>query len=148
MKRAWLILMLYVLAMIQLSSAAFAPDLLLLVVLTVSVFEDRGYALLVGLLAGIFLDAAEPSLWGLNMIIYLVIAYGVTMVRRLVYARAFYLLLFGAGALIAKYGLTLGLSLSLPVWWQLLISSAATLLLLVPVYRLMKYLFRYEWKVA
>ena len=148
MKRPLLILLVYLLAMAQLGARAFVPDLLLLLVLTVAVFEDRNFALVVGLLAGLFLDAGNPSLLGANMAIYLLIAYGVTLVRRMVYERVLYMLVFGAVALAIKYGLTLALSLTLPVWWQVPISCALTLVLLVPVYRLVKFLFRYQWKVA
>jgi len=147
-KRALLIVLVYVLAMIQLGVRAYVPDLLLLLVLTVAVFEDRNFALVVGLLAGAFLDAGNPNLLGSNMIIYLLIAYGVTRVRRMFYERVLYMLVFGALALVIKYGLTYALTTTLPLQWHVAVSCGLTLALLVPVYRLVKTLFRYQWKVA
>jgi rod shape-determining protein MreD len=143
-----LIVLVYLLAMVQLGVPAYFPDLLLLLVLTAAVFEERNFALIVGLMGGMFIDAGNPGLMGLYMMIYLVIAYGVTIVRRLVHERVVYTLSFCALALIIKYGVTLALAMSLPVWWEALIASGLTLALLVPAYRLVKVVFHYQWKVA
>ena len=138
----------YVLAMIQLGSRAWFPDLLLLLVLTAAVFEDRSFALVTGLLAGLFVDAGNPSLLGTNMTAYLLIAYGVTFVRRLVYEHVGYLFVFGALALIIRHGIQFAMGQGSPVWWHVVIGSAVTLALLVPVYRLIKLVFKYQWKTA
>jgi rod shape-determining protein MreD len=148
MKRFLLILLAYLLAMIQVGTRAWFPDLLLLLVITTAVFEERNFALVAGLLAGLFLDAGNPSLLGGSMVIYLLIAYGVTLVRRLVYERVFYTLSFCGLALAIKYTLSFALSGAIADWWQVAISSVVTLALLVPVYRLIKLIFRYQWKVA
>lgn len=148
MKHFLVVLLVYVLAMIQLGARAFFPDLLLLLVVTVSVFEDRNFAIITGFLAGLFLDIGNPSLLGSHMIVYLVIGYGVILVRRVVYEKISYAVALCATALVVKYGLILVLDRTLPVWWHLLISGGLTLVLLVPVHRLIQFLFGYRWKVA
>jgi rod shape-determining protein MreD len=147
-KRFLLILIAYLLAMVQLGARGWFPNLLLLLVITAAVFEERNFALVVGFLAGLFIDAGNPQYLGLNMMVYLLVAYGITLVRRLVYERIVYLFIFGALALLIRYGLNFLLSHQLPVLWQMAVASIATLVLLVPVYRLVKSLFNYQWKVA
>jgi rod shape-determining protein MreD len=147
-KRFLLILIAYILAMIQLGNRAWFPDLLLLLVVTAAVFEHRNFALVVGLLAGLFIDAGNPDLMGCYMTAYLLIAYGVTLVRRMVYESVIYLLIFGALALVIRHGLSYLMSGSFPIWWHIAVGSAITLVLLVPVYRLIKFAFKYQWKVA
>lgn len=148
MRHFLVILLAYLLAMLQLGMRAYFPDLLLLLVVTESVFEERNFAITVGLLAGLFLDVANPALLGANMIIYLAIGYGVILVRRVVYEKISYAVTLCGAALAVKYGLTFGLTQVLPTWWQVLISCGLTLALLVPVHRLIKLLFGYRWKVA
>jgi cell shape-determining protein MreD len=142
------VLLIYLLAMLQLGGAGRAPDIVLVLVLTAAVFEDRSFAFIVGFSAGLFLDCGNPDWFGSQMIIYLMVAFGVTLVRRLVYERTAYLLGFGFLALVVKHGLTLVLGQALPGFWQTLVSGLATLVLLAPIYRLIKYVFNYRWKVA
>jgi len=148
MKHFLVILLAYLLAVLQLGTRAYFPDLLLLLVVTESVFEERNFAIIVGFLAGLFLDVGNPALLGTYMIIYLVIGYGVILVRRVVYEKISYAVALCGAALIVKYGLTLALTQVLPVGWQILISCTLTLVLLVPVHRLIRLLFGYRWKVA
>lgn len=148
MKKSLLIVLAYVLALVQLGASVYFPDLLMLLVITAAVFEERNFALVVGLLSGLFLDCGNPARLGSYMIVYLLVAYGVTLVRRLVYERVIYLMLFCVAALVLKQGLSLALSQMLPSAWQVLIANLLTVGLVIPVYRIIKVVFRYQWKVA
>jgi rod shape-determining protein MreD len=148
MKHFLLILLAYLLAMLQLGMRAWFPDLLLLLVVTAAVFEERDFAILIGFLAGLFLDLGNPGLLGANMLIYLVVGYGVVLARRVVYEKISYAVVLCAGALALKYTLGWLLTGTLPVAWELLLACGLTLLLLLPVHQLIKLLFGYRWKVA
>jgi len=148
MKHFLVILLAYLLAILQLGMRAYFPDLLLLLVVTVSVFEDRNFAIVIGFLAGLFLDLGSPGLFGANMLIYLVIGYGVILARRVVYEKISYAVALCAAALVLKYVLRLILTQTMPAGWELLVACGLTLLLLVPVHRLIRLLFGYRWKVA
>jgi rod shape-determining protein MreD len=148
MKHFLLILLAYLLAMLQLGMRSWFPDLLLLLVVTVAVFEERNFAILVAFVAGLFLDLGNPGLLGANMLIYLVVGYGVILARRVVYEKISYAVVLCAGALVLKYALGFALAQTLPAWWELLVACGLTLLLLLPVHRLIKLLFGYRWKVA
>ena len=148
MKHFLVILLAYLLAILQLGMRAYFPDLLLLLVVTVSVFEERNFAIVIGFLAGLFLDLGNPGLLGTNMLIYLVIGYGVILARRVVYEKVSYAVALCAGALVVKYALRYVLTGSLPAVWELLVACGLTLLLLWPVHSLIKVLFGYRWKVA
>jgi len=148
MKHFLLILLAYLLALLQLGMRAYFPDLLLLLVVTAAVFEERNFAVLIGFLAGLFLDLGNPALLGANMLIYLVAGYGVILARRVVYEKISYAVVLCAGALVLKYALGWVLTGTLPVAGELLLACCLTLLLLPPVHQLIKLLFGYRWKVA
>ena len=148
MKRFLVILLAYLLAILQLGMRAYFPDLLLLLVVTVAVFEERNFAIVIGFLAGLFLDLGNPVLFGANMLIYLVIGYGVILVRRVVYEKISYAVALCGAALAVKYALRYVLTQSLPAGWELLVACGLTLLLLWPVHSLIRVLFGYRWKVA
>ena len=148
MKRFLVILLAYLLAILQLGMRAYFPDLLLLLVVTVAVFEERNFAIVIGFLAGLFLDLGNPTLFGANMLVYLVIGYGVILARRVVYEKISYAVALGGAALAVKYALRYILTQSFPAGWELLVACLLTLLLLWPVHSLIKVLFGYRWKVA
>lgn len=61
------------------------PQLLILMVVFVSLYLGIRYAIVTALLAGLCRDAIGINPFGLNLVVYMSVAYGIVMVRRFLY---------------------------------------------------------------
>lgn len=98
-------LLIYLLFIIQAGFLPQGPDFILLAVIVFALHENQVVATLLGFFAGLFLDLINPSTFGIKMLTYSIIGYGVTLLHNLFYRSRWQPVIFTFIALLFKTGL-------------------------------------------
>ena len=142
------VLLLYLLFLIQAAAAPVAPDLVLVVLLVLALHEERVVVTALGLFAGICLDLLTPASTGINAFAYAGVAYGAAALRNVIYrGRGYLLALVAAGELLIIVGRIVAGAGS-PSFWMLIMSFGLTLLLTIPLERLLGRIYHRQWDHA
>ena len=138
MKRLLLAILLYALFLVHLLIAPWGPDLVLLFVLAIAVHETRLAATAGGIIGGLLLDIASPASLGINTLVYGIVSYATAVLHDIITRGRFYIAALALLALCVKYLAQLLIGSGAAGVGPVLVSSATTLALAVPV----------EWAVA
>ncbi|MEO0093144.1 MAG: rod shape-determining protein MreD [candidate division WOR-3 bacterium] len=132
MKILFQLLLIYFLFLIQAGIAHYAPDLVMLALVIFALNEPKKAVLTLSCFAGFCLDLVTPQTFGFNLLLLILTGFSISNLRTMVYYANRYALVLLAIALGLKYGLGFLLFRVMPPVLEVLLSSLATLLLMLP----------------
>ncbi len=140
MRRLFMILLLYCSFIVQTAILLGGPDLSLLILITLALYNDKVTSTLAGFLIGLCFDLIVPYKLGVNMLSLSIIGYFVNIMRNFFYRSLWQPIFFALVGIIIKNAFLLinGMPLSLS---SLLITTLLTLSFSLPVERIMNKLF-------
>uniref|UniRef100_A0A7C1NNM9 Rod shape-determining protein MreD n=1 Tax=candidate division WOR-3 bacterium TaxID=2052148 RepID=A0A7C1NNM9_UNCW3 len=140
MRRLFTIMILYCSFIIQTAILLGGPDLSLLILITLALYEDKVTSTLAGFLIGFCFDLIVPYKLGVNMFSLSIIGYFVNIMRSFFYRSFWQPIVFALVGILIKNSFLLinGMPLSLS---SLLITALLTLSFSLPVERTMYKLF-------
>ncbi len=140
MRRLFMILLLYCSFIVQTAILFGGPDLSLLILITLALYDDKVTSTFAGFLIGLCFDLIVPYKLGVNMFSLSIIGYFVNIMRNFFYRSLWQPIFFALVGIIIKNAFLLinGMPLSLS---SLLITALLTLSFSLPVERIMNKLF-------
>ncbi|MEO0071943.1 MAG: hypothetical protein ABIK10_00685 [candidate division WOR-3 bacterium] len=96
-------LVIYLFFMFQYAVVKLPLEILLLVIVILSLYDEPYYALINAFWAGTLLDLAAPLYLGFHVVFFVLVAYSLSNIRRALYNNRIYFLVIVALALITKY---------------------------------------------
>ncbi|MCS7258714.1 MAG: hypothetical protein NZ601_05075 [candidate division WOR-3 bacterium] len=127
------LLVIYLFFIIQYTLYKFPFEILLLLLVILSLYDEPFYALLNALWAGVLLDLTAPPHLGFHIIFFTLVAYGLSNVRRALYNNRTYLLIIVALVLTIKYLLGLTVLKARTQFLSWFISFIILLILAIPL---------------
>lgn len=142
------LLFIYFAFLIQTAIKRFTPELVLLLLIIFALYEPKGVVLILGLFAGFCLDLINPKTFGFNLMICLVVGFGVSALQGYIYHGGRYLFILLGLTLVLRYFLAfILLNATLPLI-EIIVASLITLILVIPLHSLIQRLFSNQWKPA
>ncbi|MEO0020362.1 MAG: rod shape-determining protein MreD [candidate division WOR-3 bacterium] len=128
MRPLFAFLFLYLLFIIQAGFLPQGPDLALLALIVFALHENRLLATILGFFAGLLFDLVTPNTFGIKMLTYSTIGYGVALLHNLFYRSPWQPVLFTFIGILFKTGLE-SLAGTRPQPLTLLLAITITLIL-------------------
>jgi cell shape-determining protein MreD len=148
MRLFWTLLIIYLAFLIQTAVTRFPPDLVILLLLIFALYESKSIVIILSLFAGFCLDMVNPQIFGFNLMICLLAGFGVNALQEYIYYGSRYLIILLALVLFLKYLLILLLFKTYLPISEVIISGLITLVLVIPLHRLIQRFLPGQWKPA
>lgn len=148
MRLFWTLLIIYLAFLIQTAITRYSPDLVILLLLIFALYESKSIVIILSLFAGFCLDMVNPQIFGFNLMICLLAGFGVNALQEYIYYGSRYLIILLALVLFLKYLLILLLFKTYLPISEVIISGLITLVLVLPLHRLIQRFLPGQWKPA
>lgn len=142
------LLALYFAFLLETGITRYPPDLVLLVLLIFALNETKKMVLGLSLFAGFCLDLVNPMTFGFNLLLCLLIGYGISALKEKIYYGKRHLVILLIIVLSVKYALGFLFFRSIPPLLEIIISGFVTLALILPGEWVLERIFAKLWKVA